>query len=368
MTIKHFLYRDIYADLKLRISDGRYPAGKRLPSEDELAEEFHVSRITIKSALELLRNDGLIKRIQGKGTFVANVDEVPLKRPPAGAGGGKLIGLVLEHVSSAFGLNMMYRIIELLDKAGYKACIRFSFGSIEKETEEINSLLGLNISGLIIMPCHDSYYNLTILRLILEHFPVVLVDKQMHGLPVSCVCTDGSGAIFELTRRLKQLGAQSAALITIDPSSASSLGDRAEGFHKGLKENGLTFAGELVLPKWTGNLISQDPGCEYVARIDAFLDGMATLPDAFVCTEYAIGRALYVAASQRGLSLGVDFKACCIDENPEGTTGAYLTHMHQDERRIAESAVDVLFGLLDNPMEGQKLIRVPAYFVEGKTM
>ena len=262
---------------------------------------------------------------------------------------------------------MMYQMIHLLDAQGYKLCIRFSFGRIEKETEEINSLLSLNISGLIIMPCHDSYYNMTILKLIMEHFPVVLVDKQMQGLPVSCVCTDGSGAIQELVHHLKKRGASEPALITIDPSSASSLGDRTAGYYKGLRENDMQSAGELILPRRRDEMISNEPGHEYAEQIGAFLDSFEKLPDAIICTEYAIGRALYMAASQRGLTLGIDFKACCIDENPEGTTGAYLTHMHQDEMKIAESVVDVIVGIIRNRAGDQKQIRIPAYFVQGHT-
>ena len=368
MPMKHFLYKELYADLRLKISDGRYAPGQRMPSEDALAEEYHMSKITIKRALELLRGDGLIKRVQGKGTFVADVGDVPAPSPRPAGRGEKLIGLVLEHVSSTFGLNMMYHIIQLLDKAGYKACIRFSFGSIEKETEEINALLRLNIAGLIIMPCHDSYYNMTILKLILDHFPVVLVDKQMHGLPVSCVCTDGSGAVRALMARVRAAGAENAALITIDPSSASSLGDRTEGFYKGLEENGLQNAGELILPRRTGNMISNEPEYEYVSRIGDFLDGMEALPQAVVCTEYAIGRALYIAAARRELVLGRDFRACCIDENPETTTGPFLTHMHQDEFGIADGVVEVILGLLKDSGAPQRLIRVPAIYVEGHTL
>jgi GntR family transcriptional regulator len=42
-----------------------------LPSETELIEQFEVSRITVRQALEMLVNDGLIFRRRGRGTFVA---------------------------------------------------------------------------------------------------------------------------------------------------------------------------------------------------------------------------------------------------------------------------------------------------------
>ena len=42
-----------------------------LPTEDQMARRFSVSRITIRSALELLENSGLISRLRGRGTIVS---------------------------------------------------------------------------------------------------------------------------------------------------------------------------------------------------------------------------------------------------------------------------------------------------------
>lgn len=42
-----------------------------LPTEDQMARRFNVSRITIRSALELLENSGLISRLRGRGTIVS---------------------------------------------------------------------------------------------------------------------------------------------------------------------------------------------------------------------------------------------------------------------------------------------------------
>jgi len=64
------LYHVIYHELKQRILSATYPPGASLPSERKLSEEFAVSLITIRRALDELTLDGLIERRQGKGTFV----------------------------------------------------------------------------------------------------------------------------------------------------------------------------------------------------------------------------------------------------------------------------------------------------------
>ena len=275
MQNKTFLYREIYQAIREQIASGELGPEDKLPTEDELARRYSVSKITVKKALEMLKDDGLILRVQGRGTFVRKIEPVESARETLPR--SRLIGLVLEHVSSSFGLNMMYYIGRRLDAAGYKLCIRFTFGSIEKETEEINDLLKMNVAGLIIMPCHDSHYNMTILRLILENFPIVLVDKRMHGLPISSVCTDGREAMRLLVHHLKERGCENAAVLTIDPASTSSLGDRAEGFYKGLEETRMACAGEWILPRRTGNMISSDPEPQYVSEIGKYLDSLEHL-------------------------------------------------------------------------------------------
>jgi GntR family transcriptional regulator len=59
-------------ELKQRIDRGELPAGARLPSEPELAAELQVSRATLREALRAMELEGLLRRRQGSGTFVAD--------------------------------------------------------------------------------------------------------------------------------------------------------------------------------------------------------------------------------------------------------------------------------------------------------
>jgi GntR family transcriptional regulator len=63
-------YQNVYSEIKNFISTNKWPIGEIIPSEHELVDFFKVSRITIRSALNLLENDGLIVRKRGKGTLV----------------------------------------------------------------------------------------------------------------------------------------------------------------------------------------------------------------------------------------------------------------------------------------------------------
>lgn len=72
------LYHRAFGLLSQRISEGTYGPGDQLPTEDELAAEFGVSRATVRQAVGELVKRGMVIRQQGRGTFVcASVAERP---------------------------------------------------------------------------------------------------------------------------------------------------------------------------------------------------------------------------------------------------------------------------------------------------
>jgi len=67
------LYHRIYVLLAEQLREGRFPLGQALPSELQLADQYGVSRVTIRRTLDRLESDGLIRRRRGSGTFPVEV-------------------------------------------------------------------------------------------------------------------------------------------------------------------------------------------------------------------------------------------------------------------------------------------------------
>ncbi len=64
-------YAAIKAHIRAQIESGEWPAHFRVPSENQLAQDFNVSRMTARRALSELTDEGVLIRSQGLGTFVA---------------------------------------------------------------------------------------------------------------------------------------------------------------------------------------------------------------------------------------------------------------------------------------------------------
>ncbi|HFR3426097.1 TPA: trehalose operon repressor [Streptococcus suis] len=63
-------YQEIYNDLKEKIRTNLYPAERSLPTEQQLQEMYGVSRDTVRKALAMLTEGGLIQKVQGRGSMV----------------------------------------------------------------------------------------------------------------------------------------------------------------------------------------------------------------------------------------------------------------------------------------------------------
>ncbi len=65
------LYQQLEEALLNDILKGVFPSGSKLPTENELSKMYHVSRVTVRKALQLLEDKSYIDRKVGKGTYVA---------------------------------------------------------------------------------------------------------------------------------------------------------------------------------------------------------------------------------------------------------------------------------------------------------
>jgi DNA-binding GntR family transcriptional regulator len=65
-----FIYVQVAEDIVARVERGEFRRGARLPSEADLAVEYGVAKMTVRRALDVLRQRGIIRTLHGRGSVV----------------------------------------------------------------------------------------------------------------------------------------------------------------------------------------------------------------------------------------------------------------------------------------------------------
>jgi GntR family transcriptional regulator len=71
---KEPVYARLAAQIKQKISSGEFPPGSRIPSDTAIGQAYGVAIMTVRSAIRILSEQGLLKRVHGSGTYVLRPD------------------------------------------------------------------------------------------------------------------------------------------------------------------------------------------------------------------------------------------------------------------------------------------------------
>lgn len=77
------LYAQLASVLRQRLKSGEWAAGEKLPTLEVLEAEYSVARVTARQAVALLEEEGLVRRKQGRGTFVTEAAKDHARLPLA---------------------------------------------------------------------------------------------------------------------------------------------------------------------------------------------------------------------------------------------------------------------------------------------
>ncbi|MEA5001918.1 MAG: GntR family transcriptional regulator [Christensenella sp.] len=121
-----------YVDTKNKlfkyIKANKLKVGDKLPSENQLSELLGVSRLTLREAINALKNEGVVYSVQGKGTFVScNMDQI------------------------ADTLNNNLSVTEMIELSGYAAGVQSFKKELVRAEGEIADKLNVNEGTTLVM-------------------------------------------------------------------------------------------------------------------------------------------------------------------------------------------------------------------------
>ena len=231
-----------------RILDGRLSAGARLPTDGELAAQYQISRDSVRQALALLANEGLIDRVQGRGTFVS---QPPSNGSPVTQLKQKQIGLVLNRtLRTQVNMNLLVGVEQAAKSHGYSVSFTYAEGNQEQQARDIARLRANQVLGMIIYLTGDSTRDASIQQLQADHVPIVLIDRYFPGLAIDYVGLDNVGGGYRATEHLLILGHRRIGFIFSyeETLQTTSVYERWQGYCKALQKYGVPYDETLVAP------------------------------------------------------------------------------------------------------------------------
>lgn len=359
------LYARIYHDILEDIITKELKPGDRVRSEKELAEDYGVSRITAKKALDILCAEGHISRSPGRGSFVCEREESQSAGKDVTV--SKTIGLIMEDFSENFGVFIISGVERACGEAGYSLIVKRTFGNQKLEKDVINELREKGVCGLLILPVHGDNYNEAILKMAIDHFPAVLLDRQLKGVPISFVGTDNYTAAKTLSDYLFEKKHKNICFISPPTDDTSTVNDRIAGFAKSNEERGI-IAERYIMTSVKGTLPGKGVDeClqSDAAAISAYLSSCPEVTG-ILAVEYNIALTTLYAIEAMGKNANRNYEIVCFD-GPENYIQRYeFTHARQDEELIGREGVRILLEQIAGNKSVQK-IELPAAIRAGHT-
>lgn len=181
---------------RMIVSSGMQP-GDAFPTYSELAEQLHISRVTVKRAMDILAATGLVRRLRGKGVYVA-------RRPARRLSDLTQVSVIVTSRLNLFRYPYLREIMTGViarcedDNIGLSILSLRDF-AVTTRPEEVTAVAD---SVLLLGDINESYVE----KLVGIDIPVVVVDHQVLGVPVDCMVCDNPGATRRAMEHLVALG------------------------------------------------------------------------------------------------------------------------------------------------------------------
>lgn len=135
-------YAQLYEQLKGDIVRGVYQNGQKLPGENEMAEQYGMSRQTVRQALTLLERKGLIERKQGSGTYVHRA-EAKRKR-------SWNVGVIVTYPGEYIFPSILRGMEGVLSEEGFFPLLGATRNRVDNERRILEEYMERQIDGLIV--------------------------------------------------------------------------------------------------------------------------------------------------------------------------------------------------------------------------
>lgn len=324
------LYLSVRDSLRAAIDRGAFTPGEQMPSTKQLSEQLSVSLVTAHRALQELVASGVLRRSQGKGTFVH--DRYLQRREQLSR---CRVGLVL-HREASIADYYHGQMLEGVRRASAKLgadLILLRFG--EDVRNECNGFLYVN-------PLPDELVDIAATT---RRQPTIIVGARVSEGPIGCVDVDNIDLGRRAVEYLASLGHRNILFVGGDEQLSNSR-DRRSGFEQGCRQYGIDFNRNIIFNAASWRLTDEERSA-LCQRLRASDRNHADRPTAIFAAGYYLALDVYSAAQQAGLEIPGDLSVVGVDDPPSAShLSPPLTTVRQPLVELGEEAVAKLVSAI----------------------
>ncbi|MBB6672960.1 GntR family transcriptional regulator [Cohnella nanjingensis] len=335
-----------------QIENNEISQDDRIPSESEFAKMLDVSSITVRKALTDLVNEGVIYRVRGKGSFVANQSAAAVKAT------SNLVAFIisgLELHDSSY-LRIMKGVQSFLGKNDCKLMIEFVENNFEQERELVLQLIQSDIRGLLVYSSDPDAARGYLDDIRRRSIPFVMLDRFPAGYPVSSVACNNHDGAYEAVEYLIGQGHRRIGFAAYD-FHLSSESDRYQGYRSamsnasaGIDDEWLYLGRDLDYEKLAGQIRGGEITALFCANDKRALEALDKLT--------AEGVRIPEQLSLMGFD---DFESAKFAK-------VSLSTVKQHFDMLGYEAAKLLFEIRDSSSHGYKKILLPTDLVIRETV
>lgn len=325
-------------ELLSRIESGKLSPGSQVPSENEIAEQFSLSRQTVRQAFSELERQGLLERVQGKGTFVRHAAVRAEATQP------RTIGIVTTYISDYIFPHIVRGAEAELRSRGYRLLLASTDNDKEKEMECLRLMLSEPLSGLIIEPTKSAEGNPNLpfyLSMQSKNLPFLMINERYRELEVPCLRVDDEqGGLTAARYLIKQGHRRIVGFFKTDDLQGVN---RLKGFMHAHREAGIPLAPEHVVTYTTSQ-----KGELPVKKLRELL-ASTDRPTALFAYNDALAVPLLNTAREMGVSVPGELSIVGFDDSALArAAGVPLTTLTHPKEELGREAARRLIAMIEN--------------------
>lgn len=351
------LYEQIVEDLRAKIVGGELRPGDKIDTQAELARKYDVSLITVKNALTMLVNEGLLLSRAGKGTFV-------LKTAPvrANLGSHKTIGLVLQDLNHPYFTMIVQSIEARAYEMGFNVLVSGS-GDMIKEEKQIEKFRAIGVDGLVIASLSLEYRATdNIRKLHAADFPYVMVS-YIHDPDFWYVGSDHELGGYLATEHLLKAGYRTVGYVHMGGKNLLSE-VRKNGYSRALMDLDIPYESDFIFTLDPSRLGVGSDRFQLGHSFAREFEQLPRKPEALFFYNDMTALGFIQGASERGIRVPDDVAVVGFDDTTFARFASVpLTTIHQPVDKIGSSAVDVIQKRMEKADISKRTIFKPTLVV-----